>query len=87
MRRCRETLAQTPASKETPTDAKVHTAEFLAQLSHQLRGPLASIANWLHLLSTGSPDAALQKQGLAAIDQAVKAQTRLLDALTAADKN
>lgn len=70
--------------RETP--AQTYTAEFLAQLSHELRGPLASIANWLHLLSTGSPDAALQKQGLAAIDQALKAQTRLLDALTAADK-
>lgn len=74
VRRSRETLAQG------------HDTAFLAQLSHELRGPLASIANWLHLLSTGSPDAALQKQGLAAIDQALKAQTRLLDALTAADK-
>jgi signal transduction histidine kinase len=55
--------------------------ELLGQLEHELRGPLASIANWLHLLSTNPGDSALQEQGLAAIDQALKAQTKLLDNL------
>jgi signal transduction histidine kinase len=55
--------------------------ELLGQLDHELRGPLASIANWLHLLSTNRGDSALQEQGLAAIDQALKAQTKLLDSL------
>jgi light-regulated signal transduction histidine kinase (bacteriophytochrome) len=55
--------------------------DFLGQLEHQLRGPLASIANWLHLLTTNPQDSALQEQGLAAIGEALRTQTRLLDGM------
>jgi two-component system CheB/CheR fusion protein len=61
--------------------------DFLGHLEHQLRGPLASIANWLHLLSTNPQDAALQEQGLAAIGEALKTQTKLLDGLRSTAKS
>jgi signal transduction histidine kinase len=72
--------------EDTPAGPEASLDEFLGQLEHQLRGPLASIANWLHLLSTNPADAELQEQGLAAIGEAIKAQTRLLDDLRSAGK-
>ena len=68
------------AGSEAPLD------DFLGRLEHELRGPLASIANWLHLLSTNPQDSALQEQGLAAIGEALKAQTKLLDGMRSAGK-
>jgi signal transduction histidine kinase len=57
--------------------------EFLAHLSHRLRGHLGSIANWVHILASGSVTPALQKEALEAIEQAIKAQTRIVDELDA----
>ena len=86
-------LGQAPADawilfvvEDVSVGPEVHLDEFLGQLEHQLRGPLASIANWLHLLSTNPEDAALQEQGLAAIGEALKAQTRVLDDLRSSGK-
>lgn len=72
--------------QDSPAGPEASLDEFLGQLEHQLRGPLASIANWLHLLSTNPADSRLQEQGLAAIGQAIKAQTRLLDDLRSTGK-
>jgi len=55
--------------------------EFVATLSHELRGPLSSIVGWVHLLRTGGLDKAASERGLAAIDRGVNAQTRLIEEL------
>ncbi len=55
--------------------------ELIARAAHELRGPLGSISNWVHLLSQGSKDGALQQQGLAAIRRALNGATRLIENL------
>jgi signal transduction histidine kinase len=55
--------------------------EIVARAAHELRGPLGSISNWVHLLSQGSSDGALQQQGLAAIHRALDVATRLIETL------
>ncbi len=55
--------------------------EIIARAAHELRGPLGSISNWVHLLSQGSKDEALQQQGLAAIQRALNVATRLIETL------
>ena len=55
--------------------------DLVSRASHELRGPFGSIANWVHLLSESSKDAALVQQGLAAIHRAVKAGSQIVDDL------
>jgi two-component system CheB/CheR fusion protein len=55
--------------------------EIIARAAHELRGPLGSISNWVHVLSQESKDASLQQQGLAAIQRALDVATRLIEAL------
>jgi two-component system CheB/CheR fusion protein len=56
--------------------------ELIARAAHELRGPLGSIANWVHLLSQAKQDTALQQQGLAAIQRALQLSGRLIDELS-----
>jgi two-component system CheB/CheR fusion protein len=55
--------------------------EFVATLSHELRGPLTSMGGWVHLLRAGGLDKAASEAGMAAIDRGVNAQTRLIEEL------
>jgi two-component system CheB/CheR fusion protein len=56
--------------------------EFVATVSHELRGPLSSMAGWVHVLrGTPPPDAPTAARGLSAIDRGVRAQTRLIQDL------
>jgi two-component system, chemotaxis family, CheB/CheR fusion protein len=55
--------------------------DLVSRASHELRGPFGSIANWVHLLSESSKDAALVQQGLAAIQRAVKSGSQIVDDL------
>jgi len=54
--------------------------EFVATVSHELRGPLTAMVGWMHILSSGEakPDPATLARGLAAIDRGIKAQSRLI---------
>ncbi|MDP9121833.1 MAG: ATP-binding protein, partial [Acidobacteriota bacterium] len=54
--------------------------EFLATISHELRGPLQAMTGWIHVLR-GRQDAQPFDKGLAAIDRGVRAQTRLIEDL------
>lgn len=58
--------------------------EFLATISHELRGPLQTMAGWTHVLredlATGREAARIDK-GLSALDRAVKSQMRLIEDL------
>jgi two-component system CheB/CheR fusion protein len=54
--------------------------EFVATVSHELRGPLTAMVGWMHILTTeeAKGDAAMLASGLAAINRGIKAQTRLI---------
>ncbi len=57
--------------------------QFVATVSHELRGPINVISGWMNiLLAAGkSPDAALLSKALTAIGRGVAAQTRLISDL------
>ncbi|HSD26061.1 MAG TPA: ATP-binding protein [Vicinamibacteria bacterium] len=69
------------AAEAARLDAIRGRDELIARAAHELRGPLGSISNWVHLLSQGSKDAALQQQGLDAIQRALNVATRLIENL------
>jgi two-component system, chemotaxis family, CheB/CheR fusion protein len=53
--------------------------EFVATVSHELRGPLTAMVGWMHILNSGDArDPAVLANGLAAIARAIKAQSRLV---------
>jgi len=54
--------------------------EFLAIVSHELRGPLAAILGWAHLLRLRRSQEELDR-GLDVIEQSVHVQTRLIEDL------
>ncbi len=58
--------------------------EFLATISHELRGPLQAMAGWTHVLredlASGRETARIDK-GFSALDRAVKSQMRLIEDL------
>ena len=55
--------------------------EFLATVSHELRGPLSAMAGWVHVLASDKVDAATAARGLTAIQRNVQAQARLVEDL------
>jgi two-component system, chemotaxis family, CheB/CheR fusion protein len=55
--------------------------EFMATLSHELRGPLNAMVGWVHALGAGGVDEATRERGMAAIERSVKAQARLTEDL------
>ncbi len=52
--------------------------EFLATVSHELRGPLSAMSGWLQVLEMRSAEPAIFARGLAAIRDNVEAQERLV---------
>ncbi|HVR70690.1 MAG TPA: chemotaxis protein CheB [Vicinamibacteria bacterium] len=54
--------------------------QFVATVSHELRGPLTAIVGWAHILSEAGPslDEATLAKGLATITRSVTAQDRLI---------
>jgi two-component system CheB/CheR fusion protein len=67
------------AARERAEAADHLKDEFVATVSHELRGPLTSMVGWMHILTTGAPvDAATLASGLAAIDRGINAQARLV---------
>ena len=54
--------------------------EFLAIVSHELRGPLSAIAGWAHILQCGAGAEDFHK-GLEVINQSVRVQTKLIEDL------
>src|SRR6185369_177897 len=55
--------------------------EFLATVSHELRGPLSAISGWIHVLAAKKADAETTDRGLAAIERNVQVQMRLVEDL------
>ena len=54
--------------------------EFLAIVSHELRGPLSAIAGWAHILQRGASDEDFET-GLEVIAQSVQVQAKLIEDL------
>src|SRR5436305_4735880 len=52
--------------------------QFLATLSHELRGPVHAIAGWTQILRSGGLDAAQRARALDVIDRNAKAQAQLI---------
>jgi signal transduction histidine kinase len=55
--------------------------EFLAVLSHELRGPLSAIAGWVHLLRSGEVPPSGIERALATIERNTRSQTQLVEDL------
>src|SRR4030095_8406830 len=78
----RETLLATEhAGRMRAEDADRVKDEFVATLSHELRGPLNAMVGWVHILSEEGIDEATKERGRAAIERGVKAQARLIEDL------
>jgi two-component system CheB/CheR fusion protein len=80
-RRREALLALEQQARQRAEEADRIKDEFVATLSHELRGPLTALVGWVHVLRTGATDEATLKQALAAIDRSVKIQTRLIEDL------
>jgi signal transduction histidine kinase len=81
-RAARDAAADVTARIQTGPVAEAASGDDLvSRASHELRGPFGSIANWVHLLTESSRDAALVQQGLAAIQRAVKSGSQIVDDL------
>jgi CheY-like chemotaxis protein len=55
--------------------------QFVATLSHELRGPLNAMVGWLHVVRGRGIDEATRERALGAIERAVRAQTRMIEDL------
>lgn len=64
--------ASPPAGAALPRDA-------LRKLSHDLRTPLSAMAGWLHLMESGSLDAAGLKRAIEKIKGNIDEQVRTID--------
>ncbi len=76
-------LALEHAARERAEAADHLKDEFVATVSHELRGPLTVISGWINVLagSKGHLDEATLARALGAIDRGVKTQSRLISDL------
>ena len=73
-------LALEHSARERAEAADHLKDQFVATVSHELRGPLTAIVGWAHILSEAGPnvDEATLAKGLATITRSVTAQDRLI---------
>jgi signal transduction histidine kinase len=74
-------LIELNQSKEALRDADRRKNEFLAMLSHEIRNPLAPIANAVRILEMGPLDDDVRKESLSVLDRQLGVITRLVDDL------
>jgi two-component system CheB/CheR fusion protein len=79
--RDREALLAAEAARRRAEDADRAKDEFVATLSHELRGPLSAMVGWIHVLRSVGVDEATRERGRAAIERGVKTQARLIEDL------
>jgi signal transduction histidine kinase len=75
------TPRQAPSRVQELASANRRKDEFLAMLGHELRNPLASIHNGIHLLSHQTEDTPAPQKIKAMIERQVRRMTQLLDDL------
>ncbi len=76
-----ELLALEQQARQRAEQADRIKDEFMATLSHELRGPLSAMAGWVQALRAGGLDEATRERGRSAIERSVRAQTRLIEDL------
>jgi two-component system CheB/CheR fusion protein len=81
VRRTESLLVQEEAATRHAQMASRLKDEFIATVSHELRGPLNAMSGWVHVLGSGPLDQTTMSRGLAALERSVKAQTRLIEDL------
>ena len=74
-------LALEQQARQRAEEADRIKDEFMATLSHELRGPLSAMVGWVQVLGAGGLDEATRERGRAAIERSAKAQTRLIEDL------
>jgi two-component system CheB/CheR fusion protein len=74
-------LALEQRARQRAEEADRIKDEFMATLSHELRGPLSAMVGWVQVLGTGGLDEATRERGRAAIERSAAAQTRLIEEL------
>ena len=74
-------LALEQQARQRAEEADRIKDEFMATLSHELRGPLSAMVGWVKVLGTGGLDEATRERGRAAIERSANAQTRLIEDL------
>ncbi len=77
-------LALETEARQRAEEADRIKDEFVAAISHELRGPLSSIAGWIHVLGAGGAcgdGEATAARARAAIERGVRAQTQMIDEL------
>ena len=74
-------LAAESEAREKAEEANRSKDRFLAVLSHELRSPITSVLGWAQLLMINDSDPEMRAQGLKAIEENARAQTRLVDEL------
>ena len=74
-------LRQARLRVEELTSANRRKDEFLAMLGHELRNPLASLQNGIHLMSLQAQDAGARQKTQAMIERQVRRMTQLVDDL------
>jgi two-component system CheB/CheR fusion protein len=79
--RDREALRAADAARRRAEEADRIKDEFVATLSHELRGPLSAMVGWIHILRGAGIDEATRERGRAAIERGVKTQARLIEDL------
>lgn len=65
--------------RESPSSAASLPRDALRKLSHDLRTPLSAMAGWLHLMESGSLDAAGMKRAIEKIKGNIDEQVRTID--------
>ena len=72
----REQIARKEADEKS-----LQKERLLAEIAHELRGPLGTIAGWLHIMSNGQSEEGVRKRALLSMTRAVRGLSRIIEEL------
>jgi two-component system, chemotaxis family, CheB/CheR fusion protein len=74
-------LALEQAARRKAEDADALREQFLATVTHDLRGPVNIMTGWLHTLRIADGDEGMKERALDTLERALHSQARLIDDL------